>query len=95
MGYKLKLQGEKIYTEKRVVSKILKLDESNQNGYAVTKPSPTGCIKKQEKVPTWQEFNMLLERVSLEDNIGHLFVVDIRFNREEATPKQLMYNELY
>ena len=46
-------------------------------------------------VPTWQEFNMLLQRLNLERKIGHLFVVDIRFNWEEATPKQLMYDELY
>ena len=52
-------------------------------------------LKSRKKVPTWQDFNMLLERVSLEDKTGHLFLVDIRFNRDETTPKQLMYNELY
>ena len=45
------------------MSKILRYDKNNQNGYAMTKPLPTGCIKKQKKVPTWQKFNMLLERV--------------------------------
>ena len=30
---------------KRVISKILKLDENNQYGHAMTKPLPTGCIK--------------------------------------------------
>ena len=31
--------------KKRVISKILKLDENNQYGHAMTKPLPTGCIK--------------------------------------------------
>ena len=29
--------SEKIYTDKRVISKILKLDGNNQHGYATTK----------------------------------------------------------
>ena len=37
--YKLTLDGEKIYTDKRVISKILKLDGNNQYGYA-TKKTP-------------------------------------------------------
>ena len=32
---------------KRVITKILKLDENNQHGYVMTKPLPTGCIKKK------------------------------------------------
>ena len=36
-GYKLTLDGEKTYTDKRVISKILKLDGNNQYGYATTK----------------------------------------------------------
>ena len=35
--YKLTLGGEKIYIDKRVISKILKLDGNNQYGYATTK----------------------------------------------------------
>ena len=48
-GYKLTLDGEKIYTDKRVISKILKLDGNNQYGYATTKTpnywlyEGTGC----------------------------------------------------
>ena len=41
----------------------------------MTKSMPTGSIKK--KVPSWREFNLLLETVDLDDSIGHLFVVDI------------------
>ena len=60
-GYKLTLDGEKIYTDKRVASKILKLDGNNQHGYAMTKPLITGCMKKLEKVPTGTVSNMLFQ----------------------------------
>ena len=33
---------------KRVVAKILKMDESNQYGNAMTKPLLIGCIKKKK-----------------------------------------------
>ena len=36
---------------------------------------------------------MLLECVELDDKNRHLFVVDIKFNKEEAAPKQYMYSE--
>ena len=49
LNYKLKLDGENTYSDKRVISKILKLDKNNQYGYVMTKPLPTGCIKKQKK----------------------------------------------
>ena len=60
-GYKLTLDGEKIYTDGRVVSKILKLDRNNQYGYAMTKILITGCMKKLEKVPTGTGSNMLFQ----------------------------------
>ena len=33
---------------KRISTKILKMDENNQYGQAMTKPHPYGCIKKQK-----------------------------------------------
>ena len=54
---------------------------------------PTGSIK--EKSPSWFEFNHLLETVDLDDKIGHMFVVDIRFDREKASDRVLMYNEIF
>ena len=78
----------------RVISKILKLDENNQYGHAMTKPLPTGCIKNDSDL-SWRTFNILLESVSLEDQIGHLYVVDIKFNHENATEKKIAYNEIY
>ena len=38
---------------------------------------------------------MLLEKVSLDDPIGHLFVVDIEFDEKNAIEKQYMYNEIF
>ena len=57
--------------KKRVISKILKLDENNQYGHAMTKPLPTGCIKNDPDL-SWNTFNLLLESVNLNDQIGHL-----------------------
>ena len=90
----MKLDDEKSFQKKRIITKIIKFDENNQYGYAMTRPMPTGCIK-QNNSPSWVEFNLLLEKVSLEDSIGHLFVVDIEFDEQNATKKQHMYNEIF
>lgn len=50
----------------------------------MTKPMLTGCIKEQLP-PSWLKFNLLLETVDLDDDIGHLFVVDIEFVEKRAT----------
>ena len=84
-GYKLKLDGDEKYKDYRVSSKIIKFDENNQYGFAMTKPMPVGSIK--DKSPSLAEFNLLMEKVSLDDPIGHLFVVDIEFDYEKATDK--------
>ena len=92
--YRLKLDEDKNYVTRRVISKTWKLDEINQYGCAMTKPLPTGCIKK-ELQPTRRTFDILLQEVDLDDWTGHLFVVDIIFDYEKATPKQRTYNESY
>ena len=43
--FRLKLDSDEKWTTRRVISKILKLDENNQYGFAMAKPMPTGCIK--------------------------------------------------
>ena len=83
VSYSLKLDNQNTYKELRVTSKILKFDENNQYGFAMTKPMTIGSIK--EKKPSWSEFNILLETVDLNDKIGHLFVVDIKFDHENAS----------
>ena len=92
--YSLKLDNEKTFQKKHIITKIIKFDENNQYGFAMTKPMPTGCIKENNS-PTWLEFNLLLEKFLLKDPIGHLFVVDIEFDEKNATRKQYMYNEIF
>ena len=86
--YSLKLDGEKKFSKKRIISKILKFDENNQYGYAMTRPMPTGCIKENNS-PSWLKFNLLLETADLEDKIGHLFVVDVEFDIENADERKI------
>ena len=50
--YSIRLDDEKKFSKKRIISKIVKLDENNQYGYAMTKPMPTGCIKENNS-PSW------------------------------------------
>ena len=90
--YNLKLDNEK--KKQRVITKILKLDENNQYGNAMTKPLPTGCIKDHKDI-SWDTFNFLLELVSFEDKIGHLYIVDIEFDVKNTTKREYAYNEIY
>ena len=91
--YKIKFDNENTYHERRIITKILKLDENIQYGYAMTKPMLTGYIKEYPS-PSWLEFNLLLETVDLDDEIGHLFVVEIESDEKRATEHEHMYNEI-
>ena len=42
---RIKLDNEKLYHERRIICKIMKLDENNPYGFAMTEPLPTGSIK--------------------------------------------------
>ena len=44
---------------------------------------------------SWNTFNLLLESVNLNDQIGHLYIVDIKFDLKNASEKQIVYNEIY
>ena len=81
-------------TKKRAITKILKLYENNEYGHEMTKSLPTGCIKDNSDL-SWKTFNILLESVSLEDRIGHLYFVDIQFDTKNASEKILAFNEIY
>ena len=78
---------------KRFSSKIIKMDENNQYGFAMTKPLPYGCIKKKKHVLSLEELTALLENVTLEDKLGHLLVVDIEF--ADINEKTLLFYEFY
>ena len=89
--YKIKTSnGNK---NKRISTKILKMDENNHYGNTMTKPLPYGCIKKQKKIPSLRELNIILNNISHTDKIGHLFIVNIKFHFK--TEKTLLFNELY
>ena len=60
----------------------------------MTKPLPTGCIKQCSDI-SLRTFNLLFEKVKLNDQIGHLYVVDIEFNHTKAIKRQIVYNEIY
>ena len=90
--YNLKMNNEKV--KKRVITKILKLDENNQYGHGMTKPLPTDCIKDNDDI-SWETFNFLLEKVSFEDTIGHLYIVNIEFDTKNATEREFAYNEIF
>ena len=83
--YNLKINNEK--TKIRVIAKILKLDENNQYGHGMTKPLPTGCIKDNSNI-SCETFNFLLQTVSFEDAIGHLYIVDIEFDNKNVTERE-------
>ena len=91
VGFTIKLDNDEESKECRVISKIIKFDENNQYGFAMTKPMPVGAI--QEKDASWSKYNILFEKLSLKDKKGHIFIVDIEFDHLHATDCQIMYNE--
>ena len=93
--YKIKNTQENIFEDKRVVMKILKMDENNQHGNAMTKPLPIGSIKNSKKAPSLRNFDPVVQSISDEDRIGRLFIVDIEFDWKNARQKQLFFNEKF
>ena len=72
---------------KRVSAVILKMDENNQYGNAMTKSLPIAGTRKEQTAPSICELCLLFSGLLHLDSIGHLFVVDIEFNFERATKK--------
>ena len=87
---KIKNDTKNIFRDKRVVTEILKMDENNQYGNAMTKPLPTGGIKKMKEIPSLKEFDLIMQVIFDEDKIEHLFVVDI-----ESDEKMMMKNNYF
>ena len=50
---KKKDEKKNIFEDKRVVTKIIKMDENNQYGNDMTKPLPTGSTKRATKIQQW------------------------------------------
>ena len=80
------------YEDKRLVGKILKMDENNQYGKDMTKPLPTDSTKRPRKRPTLGEFNLIIEGISDEDKTGHLFIVEIKFNFKKRRVKNTFFS---
>ena len=68
------------------------MDENSQYGKAMTKPLSYSYIKKEE-IPALTQFNKILNSISHEDNIGHIFTADIKFHN--INEKTLLFNEIY
>ena len=60
--------------------KLLKVDENNQYGNAMTKPLPAGIIKRMKKIPSYIELDLIIQTISDKDKIGYIFFVDNEFN---------------
>ena len=91
--YHIKLDNEKPQP-KRVITKILKLNEKNQYGFGMTKPLSTGCIKADSDI-SLKKLNDLIRKLDIDLPIGHLHVVDIEFDHKKSTENQITYNEIY
>ena len=48
-----------------------------------------------KKVSSMREFDLIIQGTLNKDKIGHLFVVNIEFDHENADEKQLFFNEIY
>ena len=59
------------------MTEILKMDKNNQYGNAMTKALPTGSVKKEKKVPTLKVFDLIIQGILDQYQIGHLFIVDM------------------
>ena len=69
------------------------MDENNQNDQAMTKPLSYSWIKKPEDPLSLRELTRILDKIFHDGNIGHLFIVDLKFN--DMNPKTLLFNETY
>ena len=81
--YNLRLNNEEMQP-KRIVAKILKLDENNQYGFGMTKPLLTVSIKIDSDI-SFQKLNDLIRKLDIDLLIRHLYVVDIEFDHKNAT----------
>ena len=90
--YNLRMNNQKV--KKGVITKILQLDKNTKYGMSMTKSLPAGCMKDDKDI-SWKTFNFLLETVSFEDKIGHLYIADIEFDVKNAKKREFAYNEIY
>lgn len=58
--YKIINPETNVDEDKRFMSKILKMDENNQYGNGMTKPLPTGSIRRMKKILSNREFDLII-----------------------------------
>ena len=90
--YSLRLDWEIKAKKRRVLSKIFKLYENNQYGFAMTKPLPTGIFKKELFV-SLNILNKSIKNFNPNAKIGNIFIIDIEFDANDD-PRIKMYNEV-
>ena len=88
--YSLRLDGETVVKKRRMFSKIFKLDENNQYGFAMAKPFPIGIFKKEPSV-TMDVFNKSIENFDPNAEICEIFVVDIEFDAYDDPRKNIWW----
>ena len=77
-----------------VLSKVFKLYENNQYGFAMTKPLPIGLFRKKE-IYDLKQMNVIVSNYdTLKDRIVHIFIVDTEFATIDD-PIKKMCNEIY
>ena len=91
--YKIHLDEEQERKGRRVFSKIFKLDENNQYGFAMTKPLPIGTFKREKEV-NMEILNDAIENFDPSAKVGKILVVDIEFDAYDD-PRKCFYNEIY
>ena len=92
--YKILLDEEQESKGRRIFSKIFKLDENNQHGFAMTKPLPTGTFES-EKEANMEILNEAIENFEPNAKVGKIFVVDIDEFHVCNDPRKILYNEIY
>ena len=88
--YTLRLDEETVSHNRRVFSKIFKLDENSQYEFAMTKPLPIGIFKQENEVNI-EILNNSIANFNPDSKIGETFVVDIEFDAYDDSKKK-MYN---
>ena len=77
--YNVRLDGKESSKNRRIFSKVFKLDENNQYGFAMTKPLPIGIFKKQSNA-NMETLENSLKKFDSNAKKGEVFVVDIQFD---------------
>ena len=71
------------------------MDESYQYGNVMTKPLPYSCMKNKKEFLAFKNFSWSSKTCLMKIKIGHLFILDMKFNEKLADEKVLSFSEIY